>query len=189
VKAAVSAIAEKNSAYESQGNNYTNQPSTSARQPSQSPAGAEASRKEASQSMDEESSAAVGGLRTIRKPRSTLSHMSSDEQESGSSTSQQKRPAHPATTPQLSRLTLNVYQSPRTSNDDVRRVDDQRFRQGREGQVSYNLAFPFNAQDATVRQASADDPRSGVSNVPNMTPSSRPSRTFFPTWTATSLSH
>ncbi|KAJ5815036.1 hypothetical protein N7474_006813 [Penicillium riverlandense] len=163
VEAAVSAIAQQNRATESLDDKPTDQPSTPARVSSQPPAGAGtgASRKDASQSTDEESSAPVAGLlRTIQKPLSTIGRMFSDEQDSGSSTSQQEHPLHPATTPQPPRLTPNVYQPPRTSNDDSRSVDDERSRQEREGsggKVRRNLAPSFDAQDAAARQASAED--------------------------------
>lgn len=163
MEAAVSAIAQQNRATESLEDKPTSQPSTPARVSSQPPAGAgaEASRKEASQSTDDESSAPVAGLlRTIQKPLSTIGRMFSDEQGSGTSTSQQEHSLHPATTPQPPRLTHNVYQTPRTSNDGSRRVDDERSRQDREGsggKVRQNLAPSFDAQDAAARQASAED--------------------------------
>ncbi|KAJ5138664.1 uncharacterized protein N7515_003512 [Penicillium bovifimosum] len=151
VEAAVSAIAEQNRETETLEEKPSTQP------PSQSHAGP--SRKEATQSSDDDTSAPVAGLlRTIQKPLSTIGRMFSDDPDSTS----QDRP-QPIPTPQPSvappRLTPNVYQPPRASSEDSRRSGDERSHSahGSGTSAKKNLTRVLDAQDAAARQASAED--------------------------------
>ncbi|KAJ5169510.1 uncharacterized protein N7500_002293 [Penicillium coprophilum] len=155
VEAAVSAIAEQNRESES----FEEKPSTQP-PPSQTQAGP--SRKETTQSSDDESSAPVAGLlRTIQKPLSTIGRMFSDDPDPGS-TASQERP-QPIPTPQFGvappRLTPNVYQPPRASSEDGRRSGDERVHptHGSRTSAKKNLTRVLDAQDAAARQASAED--------------------------------
>lgn len=151
VEQAVSAIAELNREAEP----FNEKPLHTSRSnassgPSQSQA--ESSRKETSQSSDDDSSAPVAGLlRTIQKPLSTIGRIFSDEPDSGSS---QDRPLQPAATPQPvpPRLNPNVYQPPRSSSEGRLSGDERR-----EGGAKKNLTRVLDAQDAAARQASAED--------------------------------
>ncbi|KAJ5217364.1 hypothetical protein N7468_010372 [Penicillium chermesinum] len=130
VEAAVSAIAEENRETEPIAEKPRAHPTPTSRppQPQSGP-----SRREASQSSDDDSSAPVAGLlRTIQKPLSTIGRMFSEDSDAPPP---QDRPLQPATTPQpaQTRLNPNVYQPPRSSSE------------GR------------HAQDAAARQASAED--------------------------------
>ncbi|CAI7624357.1 unnamed protein product [Penicillium glandicola] len=150
VEAAVSAIAEQNRESET----FEEKPST---QPPPSQAGP--SRKETTQSNDDDISAPVAGLlRTIQKPLSTIGRIFSDDPDSGSAASQEH--PQPVPTPQPGaappRLTPNVYQPPRASSEDSRRSGDER-RHGSGTSAKKNLARVLDAQDAAARQASAED--------------------------------
>ncbi|KAJ5089529.1 hypothetical protein N7532_008213 [Penicillium argentinense] len=153
VEAAVMAIAEQNREIESLQEKPLNQPNTS-HDPQSQPG---PSRKDASQSSDDDTPAPVAGLlRTIQKPLTTIGRMFSDETDSGPS---QERTTQPAATPQLApappRLTPNVYQPPRSSSEG-RRSGDERARPSQEG-AKKNLTRVLDAQDAAARQASAED--------------------------------
>lgn len=113
------------------------------------------SRKDTSQSSDDETSAPVAGLlRTIQKPLSTIGRIFSDDPDSNSS---QDRPLHPAVTPQPAppRLNPNVYQPPRSSSEG--RHSGEERGTPREGSAKKNLSRVLDAQDAAARQASAED--------------------------------
>jgi hypothetical protein len=156
VEQAVSAIAEQNRESESLADKSPPQPPTPGG-PSQSQAGP--SRKDASQSSDDDTSAPVAGLlRTIQKPLTTIGRIFSDDGETGLS---QDRPLQPAATPQPAvappRLTPNVYQPPRSSTEG-RRSSDERSRPSGDGSgAKKNLTRVLDAQDAAARQASAED--------------------------------
>ncbi|KAJ5595349.1 uncharacterized protein N7459_001557 [Penicillium hispanicum] len=158
VEAAVSEIAEQNRESESLSEKTPNQPTTP-RAPSQPPAGP--SRRDASQSSDDDTSAPVAGLlRTIQKPLSTIGRIFSDDPESASS---QERPLQPATTPQPTvappRLNPNVYQPPRSSSEGRLSGDERvpQSRDGSDGSAKKSLNRVMDAQDAAARQASAED--------------------------------
>ncbi|KAJ5449023.1 Vacuolar sorting protein 9 subgroup [Penicillium cf. griseofulvum] len=155
VEAAVSAIAEQNRESE----NFEEKPPIQT-PPSQPQAGP--SRKETTQSSDDDASAPVAGLlRTIQKPLSTIGRIFSDDPDSGS-VATQERP-QPVLTPQPSvapaRLTPNVYQPPRASSEDSRRSGDERAHpaHGSGTSAKKNLTRVLDAQDAAARQASAED--------------------------------
>ncbi|KAJ5920713.1 hypothetical protein N7454_009246 [Penicillium verhagenii] len=152
VEAAVSAIAEQNRETEPSDEKRSNQPTnpSASTQPQPGP-----SRKETTQSSDEDTSAPVAGLlRTIQKPLSTIGRIFSDESDSSSP---QDRPLHPAVTPQPvpPRLNPNVYQPPRSSSEG-RRSGDERA-PPRQDTAKKNLTRVLDAQDAAARQASAED--------------------------------
>lgn len=155
VEQAVSAIAEQNRESESLADKSLPLPTTPG--PSQSQAGP--SRRDASQSSDDDASAPVAGLlRTIQKPLSTIGRIFSDDGETNPS---QDRPLHPATKPQPAvappRLTPNVNQPPRSSTES-RKSSDERSRPSRDGSgAQKNLTRVLDAQDAAARQASAED--------------------------------
>ncbi|KAJ5190767.1 uncharacterized protein N7498_009752 [Penicillium cinerascens] len=155
VEQAVSAIAEQNRESESLADKPPPQ-STAPGGPSQPLAGP--SRKDASQSSDDDTSAPVAGLlRTIQKPLTTIGRMFSDDGETGLS---QDRP-QPVATPQPAiaqpRLTPNVYQPPRSSTES-RKSSDERPRRSRDGSSAQkNLSRVLDAEDAAARQASAED--------------------------------
>ncbi|OOQ82752.1 putative guanine nucleotide exchange factor Vps9 [Penicillium brasilianum] len=159
VEAAVSAIAEQNREHESLAEKSPTQPTTPAGPP---PQVAGPSRRDASQSSDDDTSAPVAGLlRTIQKPLSTIGRIFSDDGDSTTSTPQD-RPLQPATTPQPGiappRLTPNVYQPPRASSEG-RRSGEERRAPPREkaGGAQKNLSRVLDAQDAAARQASAEE--------------------------------
>lgn len=160
VEAAVLAIAEKNREHESMHEKPLNQPTTPRGPPHGPPHGPPQpgpSRKDASQSSDDDTPAPVAGLlRTIQKPLTTIGRMFSDETDVGSS---QDRPSQqPAATPQPApappRLTPNVYQPPRSSNEGRRSGDE---RAPPQDGAKKNLTRVLDAQDAAARQASAED--------------------------------
>ncbi|KAJ5632579.1 Vacuolar sorting protein 9subgroup [Penicillium lividum] len=151
VEAAVSAIAEQNRETEPVDEKNPNRSTTPGALQSQPGP----SRKDASQSSDEEVSAPVAGLlRTIQKPLSTIGRMFSDDADSGSV---QDRSPHPATTPQPAppRLNPNVYQPPRSSSEG-RRSGDERAPPHHDS-AKKNLSRVLDAQDAAARQASAEE--------------------------------
>lgn len=154
VEAAVSAIAEQNRESET----FEEKPST---QPPSSQPQAGPSRKETTQSSDDDSSAPVAGLlRTIQKPLSTIGRIFSDEPDSGPVTSQEHPQPVPTPQPVVAppRLTPNVYQPPRASSEDSRRSGDERSRSAHgRGTAKKNLTRVLDAQDAAARQASAED--------------------------------
>lgn len=148
----MSAIAEQNRESESFEEKSPTQPP-----PSHPQAGP--SRKETTQSSDDDTSAPVAGLlRTIQKPLSTIGRIFSDDPDSGSAASQER--PQPVPTPQPSvapaRLTPNVYQPPRASSEDGRRSGDERAHGGGTS-AKKNLTRVLDAQDAAARQASAED--------------------------------
>ncbi|KAJ5778024.1 hypothetical protein N7520_001270 [Penicillium odoratum] len=151
VEAAVSAIAEQNRETEpldEKSPNRSTTPGASQSQPGPS-------RKDTSQSSDEEVSAPVTGLlRTIQKPLSTIGRMFSDDADSGSV---QDRSPHPATTPQPAppRLSPNVYQPPRSSSEGKRSGDERA--PPHHDSAKKNLSRVLDAQDAAARQASAEE--------------------------------
>ncbi|KAJ5280957.1 hypothetical protein N7478_006329 [Penicillium angulare] len=152
VEDAVSAIAEQNREVEPLDEKPPNRPTTPGG-PSQSQSGP--SRKDTSQSSDDDTPAPVAGLlRTIQKPLSTIGRIFSDEPESGSS---QDRPLQPAGTPQPAppRLNPNVYQPPRSSSEGRPSGDDSL--PPRQSSARKNLTRVLDAQDAAARQASAED--------------------------------
>ncbi|KAJ5679393.1 hypothetical protein N7462_007637 [Penicillium macrosclerotiorum] len=158
VEAAVSAIAEQNRESESLAEKPAAQPTTASRAPSQQPS-AGSSRRETSQSSDDDTSAPVAGLlRTIQKPLSTIGRIFSDESDSGPSVAQE-RPLQPAATPQPGiappRLTPNVYQPPRASSEGRRSSDERPANDP--GVAQQKLSRVLDAQDAAARQASAED--------------------------------
>lgn len=159
VEAAVSAIAERNRESEPLEVKTPEQPTTP--RPPARPQPAGPSRKETSQSSDDDTSAPVAGLlRTIQKPLSTIGRMFSDE---GEATSQsQDRPLQPAATPQSGiappRLTPNVYQPPRSSSEGRQSGDELAARAPGDGSgAKKKLTRVLDAQDAAARQASAED--------------------------------
>lgn len=159
VEAAVSAIAEQNREHESLAEKPPIEPTTPS---GPLPQGAGPSRRDASQSSDDETSAPVAGLlRTIQKPLSTIGRIFSDEGDSGPP-APQDRPLQPAATPQPGiappRLNPNVYQPPRASSEG-RRSGDERPAPPREktGGAQKNLSRVLDAQDAAARQASAEE--------------------------------
>ncbi|KAJ5183699.1 hypothetical protein N7492_001315 [Penicillium capsulatum] len=154
VEAAVSAIAEQNREHESLDEKRPNQPSTPAA-PTQPQAGP--SRKETTQSSDDDTSTPVAGLlRTIQKPLSTIGRIFSDDVDTGPS---QERPLQPVPTPQPSRLNPGLYQPPRTSSEG-RLSSDERAPTPRDGSgasAKKQVNRALDAQDAAARQASAED--------------------------------
>ncbi|KAF3030128.1 hypothetical protein E8E15_011300 [Penicillium rubens] len=154
VEAAVSAIAEQNRESET----FEEKPSI---QPPSSQPQAGPSRKETTQSSDDDTSAPVAGLlRTIQKPLSTIGRIFSDEPDSGPVTSQEHPQPVPTPQPVVAppRLTPNVYQPPRASSEDSRRSGDERARSAHgRGTAKKNLTRVLDAQDAAARQASAED--------------------------------
>ncbi|KAJ5564859.1 hypothetical protein N7513_001101 [Penicillium frequentans] len=152
VEAAVSAIAEQNRETEPLDEKPPSRSITpgASTQPQSGP-----SRKDTSQSSDDETSAPVAGLlRTIQKPLSSIGRIFSDDPDSNSS---QDRPLHPAVTPQPAppRLNPNVYQPPRSSSEG--RHSGEERGPPREGSAKKNLSRVLDAQDAAARQASAED--------------------------------
>lgn len=144
----MSAIAEQNRESEP----FEEKPST---QPPPSQPQAGPSRKETTQSSDDDTSAPVAGLlRTIQKPLSTIGRIFSDDPDSGSVASQER--PQPVPTP---RLTPNAYQPPRASSEDGRRSGDERAHSahGSGTSAKKNLTRVLDAQDAAARQASAED--------------------------------
>ncbi|KAF3388591.1 Vacuolar protein sorting-associated protein 9a [Penicillium rolfsii] len=159
VEAAVSAIAEQNREHESLSEKSPSQPTAPS---GPAPPAAGPSRRDASQSSDDDTSAPVAGLlRTIQKPLSTIGRIFSDDGDS-SLPPAQDHPLQPATTPQPGiappRLTPNVYQPPRASSEG-RRSGDERPAPPREktGGAQRNLSRVLDAQDAAARQASAEE--------------------------------
>ena len=155
VEAAVSAIAEQNRESESHNEKIPNQPTTP-RASSQPPDGP--SRRDMSQSSDDETPAPVAGLlRTIQKPLSTIGRIFSDDLDTISS---QERPLQPAATPQPTaappRLNPNVYQPPRSSSEG-RLSGEELVRPTSGVSAKKNLSRVMDAQDAAARQASAED--------------------------------
>lgn len=154
VEAAVSAMAEQNREHESLDEKRPNQPSTPA-PPTQPQAGP--SRKETSQSSDDDTSTPVAGLlRTIQKPLSTIGRIFSDDVETGPS---QEQPPQPVPTLQPSRLNPGLYQPPRTSSES-RYSGDERAPPPRDGSgasAKKQASRAMDAQDAAARQASAED--------------------------------
>lgn len=153
VEAAVSAIAEENREPDPISEKPRAQPVTPSRPPQHQPG---PSRREASQSSDDDSSAPVAGLlRTIQKPLSTIGRMFSEEPDGPPP---QERPLQPAKTPQPapSRLNPNVYQPPRSSNE-IRQSGDERSPSKRDTSAKQSLTRNLSAQDAAARQASAED--------------------------------
>ncbi|KAL4959466.1 guanine nucleotide exchange factor VPS9 [Aspergillus stella-maris] len=147
VEAAVSAIAEQNRASEAS----NPRPSTeSASGPSRKSTDVprNPSRREPSQSREEDNAPVAGLLRTIQKPLSTIGRIFSDETD----TPQQQDPApHPGIS---RRLTPNVYQPPRGSSEEARHsVERSRSRGAPQPSPSRRL----DAHDAAARQASAED--------------------------------
>lgn len=153
VEAAVSAIAEQNREHESLNEKRPNQPSAPA-PPTQPQAGP--SRKETSQSSDDDTSTPVAGLlRTIQKPLSTIGRIFSDDVEPGPS---QDRPPQPVPTPQPPRLNPGLYQPPRTSSES--RLSGGELAPPRDGSgasAKKQISRTLDAQDAAARQASAED--------------------------------
>ena len=148
----MSAIAEQNRESESM-NEKPPDRSTTPSGPSHTQPGP--SRKEASQSSDDDTSAPVAGiLRTIQKPLSSIGRMFSDDPDSGSS---QERLLQPTATPQPAppRLNSNVYLPPRSSSEG-RLSSDERF-SSRDSGAQKNLSRVLGAQDAAARRASAED--------------------------------
>ncbi|KAE8398633.1 guanine nucleotide exchange factor Vps9 [Aspergillus pseudonomiae] len=145
VEAAVSAIAQQNRESESLEPKSTQRSQSTPRSSVDVPRG----RREATQSNDEDNAPVAGLLRTIQKPLSTIGRIFSDEPDS-----QEERRTPPATSSPVSpspRLNPNVYQPPRNSGEERR-----------SGERSRNVSQPrrartHDAQDAAVRQASAED--------------------------------
>lgn len=142
VEATVSAIAEQNRKAESY---QLKLESRAAPGSSQSTAKTsaesqrQARRREAPQSSSDEENAPVAGLlRTIQKPLTTIGRIFSDEPDSSPERTNQTSGASP-------RLSPNVYQPPRSSGENRR-----------SGERS-NLDRAFDAQDASARQASAEE--------------------------------
>ncbi|KAL4977498.1 hypothetical protein BDW66DRAFT_132449 [Aspergillus desertorum] len=145
VEAAVSAIAEQNRASE------VSDPRTSSEStPGSSRRSADVprnpSRRDPSQSREEDNAPVAGLLRTIQKPLSTLGRMFSDESESAP----QDTTPHPGMT---RRLTPDVYQPPRVSGEEVRRSGER----SRPRTAQPSPSRMLDAQDAAARQASAED--------------------------------
>ncbi|KAE8160921.1 hypothetical protein BDV40DRAFT_203213 [Aspergillus tamarii] len=145
VEAAVSAIAQQNRESESLEPKSSQRSQSTPRSSVDVPRG----RREATQSNDEDNAPVAGLLRTIQKPLSTIGRIFSDEPDS-----LDERRTQPATTSPVSpspRLNPNVYQPPRNSGEERR-----------SGERSRNASQPrrartHSAQDAAVRQASAED--------------------------------
>ncbi|KAL6239074.1 hypothetical protein BDW75DRAFT_251477 [Aspergillus navahoensis] len=145
VEAAVSAIAEQNRASE------VSDPRTSSESaPGPSRKSVDAprnlSRRDPSQSREEDNAPVAGLLRTIQKPLSTLGRMFSDESESPP----QDTTHHSGMT---RRLTPNVYQPPRVSGEEARRSGER----SRPRTAQPSPSRILDAQDAAARQASAED--------------------------------
>ncbi|KAL2865509.1 guanine nucleotide exchange factor VPS9 [Aspergillus lucknowensis] len=149
VEAAVSAIAEQHRASENPDPRVS---LDSAPGPSRKPTDVprDSRRTDPSQSREEDNAPVAGLLRTIQKPLSTIGRIFSDE-----SDSPQEKPMQPISTPQsgMSRLSPNVYQPPRASGEEQRRLGERNRSRG--AQPSPSRAH--DAQDAAARQASAED--------------------------------
>ncbi|KAL4933983.1 guanine nucleotide exchange factor VPS9 [Aspergillus undulatus] len=147
VEAAVSAIAEQNRASEVSDPGPS---SESASDPSRKSADVprNPSRREPSQSREEDNAPVAGLLRTIQKPLSTIGRIFSDETDSP----QQPDPAPHPGIPR--RLTPNIYQPPRTSGDEVRSSGE---RSRSRGAAQPSPSRRLDAQDAAAHQASAED--------------------------------
>ncbi|KAL5000477.1 hypothetical protein BDV10DRAFT_162104 [Aspergillus recurvatus] len=145
VEAAVSAIAEQNRASEVADPRTS---SESAPGPSRKPADVprNPSRRDQSQSREEDNAPVAGLLRTIQKPLSTLGRMFSDESESPP----QDTTPHSGMT---RRLTPNVYQPPRASGEEMRQSGER----SRPRTAQPSPSRMLDAQDAAARQASAED--------------------------------
>ncbi|KAL3480621.1 hypothetical protein BJX99DRAFT_5158 [Aspergillus californicus] len=145
VEAAVSAIAEQNRASE-----VSEPRSSSAGAPGPSRKSADiprSSRRDTSQSREEDNAPVAGLLRTIQKPLSTIGRIFSDESET------QEKSSQPPSQPGLPRrLTPNVYQPPRASGEERRSGERSRSRS-----VQPSTSRVLDAQDAAARQASAED--------------------------------
>lgn len=157
VEAAVLAIAEKNREHESMHEKPLNHPTNPRGSSQTSSSNSGPSRKDTSQSSDDDTPAPVAGLlRTIQKPLTTIGRMFSDETDADAP---QDRPLQPAATPQPApappRLTPNVYQPPRSSTEGRRRSGEEPIAP-QEG-AKKNLTRVLDAQDAAARQASAED--------------------------------
>ncbi|RDW94109.1 guanine nucleotide exchange factor VPS9 [Aspergillus mulundensis] len=145
VEAAVSAIAEQHRASEASDPRTSTE---SAPRPSRKSADVprnNPSRRDQSQSREEDSAPVAGLLRTIQKPLSTIGRMFSDETEPPQDTTPR---------PEISRrLTPNVYQPPRASGEEVRRSSER----SRSRTAQPSPSRRLDAQDAAARQASAED--------------------------------
>ncbi|KAE8376535.1 hypothetical protein BDV26DRAFT_265262 [Aspergillus bertholletiae] len=145
VEAAVSAIAQQNRESESLEPRSTRPSQSTPRSSGDVPRG----RREATQSNDEDNAPVTGILRTIQKPLSTIGRIFSDEPDSS-----EERRTPPAINSPVSpspRLNPNVYQPPRNSGEERRSGEWPRnASQSRRARVR-------DAQDATIRQASAED--------------------------------
>ncbi|KAL4920258.1 hypothetical protein BDW62DRAFT_14226 [Aspergillus aurantiobrunneus] len=141
VEAAVSAIAEQNRASE------VSDPRPSSESLSRKSADVprNPSRRDPSQSREEDNAPVAGLLRTIQKPLSTIGKIFSDESDSPQDTTPQ-----PGTS---RRLTPNVYQPPRVSGEELRRSDEKARPRAAQPSPSRKL----DVQDAAARQASAED--------------------------------
>ncbi|KAL3464776.1 hypothetical protein BJX64DRAFT_254322 [Aspergillus heterothallicus] len=149
VEAAVSAIAEQHRASEA---SEPRASTDSAPGPSRKSVDVSryTTRRDASQSREDDNAPVAGLLRTIQKPLSTIGRIFSDE-----SDPQPEKSAQPTSEqhPGISRrLTPNVYQPPRAS-DEGRRSGERSRSRGAQASPSRTL----DAQDAAARQASAED--------------------------------
>ncbi|GMG36643.1 unnamed protein product [Aspergillus oryzae var. brunneus] len=145
VEAAVSAIAQQNRESESIEPKSTQRSQSTPRSSVDVPRG----RRETTQSNDEDNAPVAGLLRTIQKPLSTIGRIFSDEPDSP-----EERRTHSATTSPVGpspRLNPNVYQPPRNSGEERRSGERPR------NASQPRRARTRDAQDAAVRQASAED--------------------------------
>ncbi|KAL4787220.1 hypothetical protein BJX76DRAFT_319204 [Aspergillus varians] len=144
VEAAVSAIAEQNRVSEVSDPRPS---SDSAPGPSRKSTDVprNPSRRDPSQSREEDNAPVAGLLRTIQKPLTTIGRIFSDDSDSPQDTTPQ-----PGTS---RRLSPNVYQPPRVSGEEIRRSGESARLRAAQPSPSQKL----DAQDAAARQASAED--------------------------------